>query len=265
MLDAVRISGQRAIVSKGWGQLGGDADSDIPSNAFLIGSCPHDWLFQRVSCVVHHGGAGTTATGLALGRPTVVVSFFGDQLFWGSIVARAGAGPRPIPYRELSADKLAAAIGTALDGATQRRAAEIGDQMQREDGVQNAVNSFHRHLDLDRLRCAVVPSKPAVWRVKHSETALSTVAAAVLVDTGRLKPQHLVLYMPLPQVPSRADNKQVPPRRIRLRPRPPRPALRRRRSPGRRHRQLHHRLRRPPARDAAGLHHNLHHGAPPAV
>ncbi|RMJ22522.1 glycosyltransferase family 1 protein [Aspergillus sp. HF37] len=195
VLDAVRISGQRAIVSKGWGQLGGES-VDIPDNVLLLGSVPHDWLFRRVSCVVHHGGAGTTATGLALGRPTIVVSFFGDQLFWGSIVARAGAGPRPIPYRELSADKLAAAIGTALDGATQRRAAEIGDQMQSECGVLNTANSFHHHLDLDRLRCAVVPSKPAVWRVKHSETALSAVAAAVLVEDGYLKPQSLVLYRP---------------------------------------------------------------------
>ena len=52
----------------------------------MLGNIPHDWLFdeERVSAVVHHGGAGTTAIGLAKGRPTVVVPFFGDQAFWGT-------------------------------------------------------------------------------------------------------------------------------------------------------------------------------------
>ena len=53
----------------------------------MLGNIPHDWLFDkdRVSAVVHHGGAGTTAIGLAKGRPTVVVPFFGDQAFWGTL------------------------------------------------------------------------------------------------------------------------------------------------------------------------------------
>jgi hypothetical protein len=37
-----------------------------------LGNVPHDWLFEHVSAVVHHGGAGTTAIGVRLGRPTVV-------------------------------------------------------------------------------------------------------------------------------------------------------------------------------------------------
>jgi sterol 3beta-glucosyltransferase len=56
----------------------------------MLGNVPHDWLFdkERVSAVVHHGGAGTTAIGLAKGRPTVVVPFFGDQGFWGEHIQR---------------------------------------------------------------------------------------------------------------------------------------------------------------------------------
>ena len=40
----------------------------------------------------------------------LVVPFFGDQPFWGAMVARAGAGPDPIPIKQLTADKLADAI-----------------------------------------------------------------------------------------------------------------------------------------------------------
>jgi sterol 3beta-glucosyltransferase len=86
IFDAVKLAKVRAIVSKGWGGVGA---GDVPDDVYLIGNCPHDWLFQRVSCVVHHGGAGTTAAGIALGRPTVVVPFFGDQPFWGQVIFRS--------------------------------------------------------------------------------------------------------------------------------------------------------------------------------
>ena len=70
----------------------------------MLGNIPHDWLFdkERVSAVVHHGGAGTTAIGLAKGRPTVVVPFFGDQAFWGTrslFVIAYGSVVNPI-FRE---------------------------------------------------------------------------------------------------------------------------------------------------------------------
>lgn len=66
---------------------------DIPKNIFLLDLSPHDWLFKHVTCVVHHRGAGITAVGLLAGLLTVILPSFGDPLFWGSIVARAGAGP----------------------------------------------------------------------------------------------------------------------------------------------------------------------------
>ncbi|PYH93363.1 UDP-glucose,sterol transferase [Aspergillus ellipticus CBS 707.79] len=190
---AVRESGQRAIVSKGWGNLGADED-DIPDNILMIGKCPHDWLFQRVSCVIHHGGAGTTAAGLVLGRPTVVVPFFGDQPFWGSIVARAGAGPVPVPYKQLTVEKLTAAINKALEPETLAKAKQIGEEMRTEQGVQNATASFYKHLDTKTLRCAICPHLPAVWWVRHDRIKLSAFAAAVLVETGLVDPRNVVLY-----------------------------------------------------------------------
>ncbi|KAG9011901.1 hypothetical protein FRB94_007337 [Tulasnella sp. JGI-2019a] len=72
LLEAVRETGVRALISAGWGGLGG---SDVPENVFILGSTPHDWLFTKVSAVCHHGGAGTTAIGLLNGRPTIVVEF----------------------------------------------------------------------------------------------------------------------------------------------------------------------------------------------
>ncbi|CAM1510161.1 Fc.00g004960.m01.CDS01 [Cosmosporella sp. VM-42] len=193
IFDAVHLAGVRALVSKGWGGLGAE-DVGLPEGVFMLGNCPHDWLFQHVSCVVHHGGAGTTAAGIKAGKPTVVVPFFGDQPFWGAMVARAGAGPDPIPYKELTADKLAEALKFCLEPNTLQRATELGHKIREEQGTDVGGKSFHDHLDVDNMRCSVAPSRTAVWRVRRTQIRLSPLAAAVLVDEGLIKYGDLKLY-----------------------------------------------------------------------
>ena len=185
IFEAIRKTGSRALVSKGWGGLGADA-LGIPDNVFMLGNVPHDWLFKHVSCVVHHGGAGTTAAGIALGKPTVVVPFFGDQPFWGSMVAKAGAGPPPIPCKQLTSDRLAAAILDALSPTTLSKAQELGASIASETGSETGAHSFHTELKVDSLRCTLAPSRTAVWRVKRTDIKLSAFAAATLGNEGLL-------------------------------------------------------------------------------
>jgi UDP:flavonoid glycosyltransferase YjiC (YdhE family) len=184
VFEAIRLTGQRALVSIGWSGLG---SGPIPENVFLLGNVPHDWLFPKVSCVVHHGGAGTTATGIQAGKPTVIVPFFGDQMFWGSMIARAGAGPRPIPYKHLTATNLAAAIQSALDPGVESNAVELGVLIARERGCETGATTFHQQLGMDDLRCHVDNSRTAVWLLRRSSLRLSSFAAAVLVNAGLLK------------------------------------------------------------------------------
>ncbi|KAF3002561.1 hypothetical protein E8E13_007825 [Curvularia kusanoi] len=192
IMDAVKITGRRALVSKGWGGLGAD-ELGIPEGVFMLGNCPHDWLFKRVSAVVHHGGAGTTAAGIAAGRPTVVVPFFGDQPFWGAMVARAGAGPDPIPYKDLTAEKLAQAINKALEPQSLERAQELCNKIRQENGSQSGAQAFHQMLNYDGLRCDVVSNRPAVWRVKRTQVKLSARAATVLAQEGEIDFKELKL------------------------------------------------------------------------
>ena len=200
IFEAVRKTGQRALVSKGWGGLGGD-ELDKPDGVFMLGNCPHDWLFQKVSCVVHHGGAGTTAAGIATGRPTVVVPFFGDQPFWGAMVARAGAGPLPIPFKELTAEKLANAILECLKPETLERAKEMGESIRVEDGCASGAASFHAQMNVNALRCMMAPSRAAVWQLRTSDMKtedirLSSFAATVLGNEGIIDVNQLRLYRP---------------------------------------------------------------------
>lgn len=185
IFDAVKQSGQRALVSKGWGGLGSDS-LEIPDDIFMLGNVPHDWLFQHVSCVVHHGGAGTTAAGIAAGKPTVVVPFFGDQPFWGSMVAKAGAGPWPVPYKQLTSEKLAAAIAEALQPEALQRAQKLGISISQESGTDRGAEDFQQKVDIDSLRCSVAPDRAAAWRVKRTNIRLSSFAATVLGSEGLL-------------------------------------------------------------------------------
>ena len=192
IFEAVKKTGQRALVSKGWGGFGADA-LGIPEGVFILGNVPHDWRFNYVSCVVHHGGAGTTAAGIALGKPTVVVPFFGDQPFWGAMVARAGAGPSPIPNKQLTAEKLAAAILEALKPTMLQRAQELGTRIGSEKGTEVGALCFHVKLDVVSIRCLVSPSRAAVWRVKRTTIRLSAFAATTLFNENLLDFNNLKL------------------------------------------------------------------------
>ncbi|KKY16163.1 putative udp- transferase [Diplodia seriata] len=227
ILRAVSLAGVRALVSKGWGGIGGggnssgasssSAASSVPENIFLLDNTPHDWLFPRVAAVVHHGGAGTTAIGLKCGRPTMIVPFFGDQPFWGAMVAKAQAGAHAcVPYRKLTAERLAQGIRQCLeDEEAGRNAARLAESIAVEgDGAENAVRSFHASLPLrmrgdedseegPTMRCSLLEEKAAAWELKDKKKRhgkrkhdgsggdkpikLSTLAAEILTERGKLK------------------------------------------------------------------------------
>lgn len=76
ILEAIQLAGVRAVVSRGWSKLGNGRSNG--KDVLFLGDCPHEWLFQHVAAVIHHGGAGTTACGLLNGKPTAIVPFFGE-------------------------------------------------------------------------------------------------------------------------------------------------------------------------------------------
>ncbi|GLT32123.1 hypothetical protein SLA2020_068110 [Shorea laevis] len=144
ILEALKVTGQRGIIDRGWGDLG--LFIEVPENIFLLEDCPHDWLFPQCSAVVHHGGAGTTATGLKAGCPTTIVPFFGDQFFWGDRVHEKGLGPASIPISQLNVENLSNAIRFMLQPEVKSQAMELAKLIENEDGVAAAVDAFHRHL-----------------------------------------------------------------------------------------------------------------------
>lgn len=142
--QSLRETGQRAVLSSGWGNLHKENMADY---IYQVGFVPHEWLFQHTSAVIHHGGAGTTATGLRAGCPTLVVPFGGDQLYWGNRVWQLGVGAKPIPRNSLNARRLSMAISEMVNNhAMMAKAGLLGQKLQAEDGVGNAVEFIEQVL-----------------------------------------------------------------------------------------------------------------------
>ncbi|KAH6628959.1 UDP-glucose,sterol transferase [Boeremia exigua] len=187
ILEAVRECGVRAIISRGWSNLGEGVPSES-HDVLFIGDCPHEWLFQHVSAVVHHGGAGTAACGMRNACPTVIVPFFGDQPFWGKMVAAAGAGPDPIPYDTLTSQSLREGIMFCLLPEAKTAARRIAAQISNEDGIKAAVLSFHANLPLETMQCNIIPHLPASWIYKKMPIRLSKLVAQTLIQNGIIAP-----------------------------------------------------------------------------
>ncbi|MCR0981977.1 glycosyltransferase [Roseomonas populi] len=123
-------------------------DEELPPNVLRLGFHDHAPLFPHMGAVIHHGGAGTTAEGLRHGLPTAVFPVIGDQTFWGTQVARLGAGPSPVLLRSVTpstlADTLRQITGTP---AYARAAAGLAAGLAAEPGLDVAVQLIERRLE----------------------------------------------------------------------------------------------------------------------
>jgi sterol 3beta-glucosyltransferase len=152
VLDAVKKSGQRAVLATGWGGLDGD-EGPQDRQIFFLRHAPHDCLFPRMSAAVHHGGAGTIAAAVRAGIPSVIVPFFGDQPFWASCLNRQGVAPPALKRKSLTAGGLTSALAATQQPAMLEQAAALGRAVRAEDGIGEAL----RRLRAWDLLPAVAP------------------------------------------------------------------------------------------------------------
>jgi sterol 3beta-glucosyltransferase len=138
VLNAVRLSGQRAVLATGWGGLDGD-EGQQGKQIFFLRHAPHDCLFPLMSAAVHHGGAGTTAAAARAGIPSIIVPFFGDQPFWASCLNQLGVAPPALDRRQMTAEDLVSALIAVQEPEMVQKAAELGRAIRAEDGIAEAL------------------------------------------------------------------------------------------------------------------------------
>jgi UDP:flavonoid glycosyltransferase YjiC (YdhE family) len=105
---------------------------------------PYSELFHRAATVVHSGGAGTTGQAMRAGRPMLVVPYGFDQPDNAERVTQLGIA-RTIPRHRYNANRATTALRELLENSTcLNNAAEVGKQVQRENGVRVACDALER-------------------------------------------------------------------------------------------------------------------------
>jgi UDP:flavonoid glycosyltransferase YjiC (YdhE family) len=84
---------------------------------------------------------------LRAGVPNIITPVApSDQLAWAERVVTLGVGPQVTSLKQLTAEKLAEAINSAVnDSAMRVRAAALGAKIRAENGVARAVEIIERH------------------------------------------------------------------------------------------------------------------------
>jgi UDP:flavonoid glycosyltransferase YjiC (YdhE family) len=150
VLDAGDFYQQSAIAAASLGQravllVGSDPRNvppAVPPNVCVANYAPYSKLFPRASVIIHQGGVGTTAQALISGKPMLVMPYSHDQPDNARRVRRLRVA-RVIRRPRYTAETAARKIALLLESTrTRRRAARIGEQLRREDGLRAACDAL---------------------------------------------------------------------------------------------------------------------------
>ena len=137
------------LVQRGWaGFSAEDLAEDVDAgDLFFIDEAPHDWLFARACCAIQHGGIGSLARALRQGCPVLVEPFGNDQFINAELVKALGFGAALDSPSRSGEDIARVIFDRVLPDGVRQRAAELGQQLRDEDGLQDACCRIDRWLE----------------------------------------------------------------------------------------------------------------------
>lgn len=109
------------------------------------------------------------------------------------MIAKAGAGPVPVPFKQMTAQSLAESITFALKDEVKTAVEMMAETIAEEDGSGGTVQDFEQKLDLDSMRCHLCPERLALWRDKQTGAHLSGFAVVTLAEKQLVDPRHMRL------------------------------------------------------------------------
>jgi UDP:flavonoid glycosyltransferase YjiC (YdhE family) len=148
--EAARRLGLRLVIQKGWAgfdraMLGRELDSDA---IHFAGQVPHDYLFNRSSAVIHHGGIGSTAQAMRQGRPALVEPHCNDQFFNAQRIHDLGVGSALFPGCVTANTLEETLTESVLTHTAYQRAETIQEWLLAEDGVDAACQRIEETLSI---------------------------------------------------------------------------------------------------------------------
>lgn len=140
IVQAARSVGRRVVIAKFWDE---PSEFSGSGDVFFIHKYPHLRLFPFMAAIIHHGGAGTTATAAVSGVPQIIIPHALDQYYWGYRVYTSRLGPKPIWRSRLTAKKLEKALNICLSNEQiQKKAKNASKKINPRYSVESTVKEI---------------------------------------------------------------------------------------------------------------------------
>ena len=136
---AAEMLGRRALLLYGFVN---DPPKGLNTNIIGFEYAPYSHVFPRSACVIHQGGAGTTAQVLRAGVPHLIMPYAHDQPDNASRCRRLGVA-EVIGRDSYTAKAASTAIGKLLsDTSYSEKAAKVGELVRSEGGAVAACDEI---------------------------------------------------------------------------------------------------------------------------
>jgi rhamnosyltransferase subunit B len=149
-ISAAKLLGRRAVLVVGTNPI--NPPASLPDGMVAFDYVPFSQLFPRAAVIVHPGGIGTTGLAMRSGRPSLVVPYAHDQPDNAQRAVRLGIA-RTIPCHRYTPARAAAESRQLLEHpAYSKRASEVAEQMQKENGVRATCDTLEALLQISAIR-----------------------------------------------------------------------------------------------------------------
>jgi rhamnosyltransferase subunit B len=130
--EACRLLGRRGILLTRHREHVPDR---LPPGVIHVDFAPFSRLLPRCAAVVHHGGIGSAAQGLASGVPQLAMPMAHDQLDNATRLERLGVA-RWLPPKRFKGPRVAAELGLLLASSdVEKRCATVAGRMRQTDAL----------------------------------------------------------------------------------------------------------------------------------
>ncbi len=139
-LEACRLLRRRALLIS---RHDAHIPTDLPPEVRHVPFAPFGRLLPRCAAIVHHGGIGTSAQGLAAGIPQVVMPMAHDQTDNGALLQRLGVGS-VVTVKKFTPHRVARALDRLLHSPAVKAAC---DETTRRSGQDDSLAQTARYIE----------------------------------------------------------------------------------------------------------------------
>jgi sterol 3beta-glucosyltransferase len=145
IIKACKELNLQLIINRGWGGLELPNQYKNDDSIRFVTGISHSKIFPKVKAIMHHGGVGTVHAALRAGTVSIIVPFIVDQPWWADRLHRLNLGPKALPLRKFSTEKVIKRIMET--NKYQGNVTQIAKLMQQDNGVNMTLDLVTKNIN----------------------------------------------------------------------------------------------------------------------